>query len=286
VVPQPRYAQFLAADPSLFRVAPIARSTLNYGWGSFMQLELVTGFDAYNYRHYQRYIGLLTRGEILPDRHVVWTDVDRIARFDLLDALNVKYVLTTRAITAPPPQLALVKELLDEPAFVFYRGMTTTPFYIYENRSVLPRCYFATHLTPARDEQQALELALGLNLRETTIVEGGETTPVHLVAGEDATLRFVERKSDHHLLETHNPARGFAVLGEIWHPGWRATLDGEPIALHRTNVAQMGAWIPAGEHLLALTFRPLYWPIAVALSTLGAAGLLAVAWLAFRSRSD
>ncbi|MBW2294226.1 MAG: hypothetical protein JRG94_18220 [Deltaproteobacteria bacterium] len=286
VIPRPHYARFLAADPSLFRVAPIGRSTLNYGWGSFFQLELITGFDAYNYRHYERYIGLLTRGEIVPEGHVIWTDVNRIARLDLLDALNVKYVLTTRKIAAPPPQLVLVKELLDEPAFVFYQGMTTTPIYIYENQSVLPRSYFATELTPARDAQHALELALGLDLRETTIVEGPDTTPVQLDVGENAALRFVERKSDHYLLETHNQARGFAVVGEIWHPGWRATLDAEPITLQRTNIAQMGAWIPAGEHQLRLQFRPLYWSIAKLLSMAGTAGLIAVAWLALRSRSD
>jgi hypothetical protein len=286
VVPETRYAEILSSDPSLFRVAPIGRHTVNYGWGSFMHLELVTGFDAYNYRHYERYIGLLTRGVIPPDGHVVWTDLNGIARIDLLDALNVKYLLVNRLIPSPPPQLDLIKSFPNEPAFVFYGGLNTAPIHIYENGGVLPRSYFATEIAPARDEQQALELALRLDLRETTIVEGDDMGAARLDVPEDATLDFVDRKNDSYLLKSRNEERGFAVVGEIWHPGWRATLDGEPITLHRTNIAQMGAWLPAGEHQLALEFRPLYWSIARTLSQIGAIGFIALAGLAFKSRRD
>jgi hypothetical protein len=248
-----------------------------------MHLEFVTGFDAYNYRHYERYIGLLTRGVVPPDGHVVWTDVNGISRIDLLDALNVKYLITNRAIPSPPSQLALVADYPNELAFVFYSGMTRTHIRIYENLNVLPRSYFATELVPARDAQQALDLALEGDLRLATIVEGPDMAAHLLNVPDDATLDFVERRNDHHLLASHNDERGFAVIGEIWHPGWRATLDGDPIAIHRTNIAQMGAWLPAGEHLLELEFQPLYWPIARALSLTGAIGLVALGIAAFRS---
>jgi hypothetical protein len=286
VVPQTRYEEFLSSDSSLFRVAPIGRHTVNYGWGSFMQLELVSGFDAYNYRHYERYIGLLTRGVIPPDEHVVWTDLNSIARIDLLDALNVKYLLVNRMIPSPPPQLGLIKSFPKEPAFVFYGGLNTAPIHIYENGGVLPRSYFATEIAPARDEQQALELALRLDLRQTTIVEGDGMAPTSFDVPENATLDFVDRKNDSYLLESRNDERGFAVVGEIWHPGWKATLDGEPIKLHRTNIAQMGASLPAGKHRLSFEFRPLYWTLARALSLIGAIGVIALTGLAFKSRLD
>ncbi len=41
---------FLARDEDLFRVAPLGRATVNYGWSASMDLQLVTGYDPFNYR--------------------------------------------------------------------------------------------------------------------------------------------------------------------------------------------------------------------------------------------
>ena len=67
-------------------------------------------------------------------------------------------------------------------------------------------------------------------------------------------------------LQTQNRTRRFLVISEVWHPGWRAFIDGDELQLHRTNVALMGAWIPPGDHKLELSFRPVYWHLGVVIS--------------------
>ena len=48
------------------------------------------------------------------------------------------------------------------------------------------------------------------------------------------------------------------VLGEIYYPaGWTATLGGEtPVPILRADYLLRAVPVPAGEHLLALTFAP------------------------------
>jgi uncharacterized membrane protein YfhO len=67
-------------------------------------------------------------------------------------------------------------------------------------------------------------------------------------------------------VETESPVKRFLVISEVWHPGWHAALDGTTQRLHRTNLALMGTWVPAGKHTLVLRFRPLYWIPGLAVS--------------------
>ena len=114
------------------------------------------------------------------------------------------------------------------------------------------------------------------------LVEESDATPGPQTMDAEGTIQFVARSADHYRLETKSTVPGFAVISEIWHPGWRATLDGEAIPLFRTNITQMGASIPSGTHQLDLHFRPLYWTTAKAITAGGLAALLTVGWMSFR----
>ena len=41
---------------------------------------------------------------------------------------------------------------------------------------------------------------------------------------------------------------GLLVVSEIYHPNWRATVDGEPAPVYRVDVAMRGVEVPAGRH--------------------------------------
>jgi hypothetical protein len=228
---------------------------------------------------------LLTRGAKGPDTPIVWTDVNAIARFDLLDALNVKYIVAPMELAKLPDAFSLAVRLDDEPAFAFYRGLSKQALYIYRNDGVLPRFRFAGEVVTVPTGAEAGDALQRVDLRRTTVVESREAGGDLAAPGPGASLKLVDRERDRILLETRNSAAGYAVISEIWHPGWRATLDGEPLPLNRTNVALLGAWLPAGEHALELKFRPLYWRAACGISAIGLVLTLGLTAIAFRRPS-
>jgi hypothetical protein len=63
------------------------------------------------------------------------------------------------------------------------------------------------------------------------------------------------------------PAAGYLVVNEAWFPGWYATVDERPAPVLRGNVIMQAVEIPAGQHAVALRFRPGYvlYPLALAL---------------------
>jgi hypothetical protein len=69
---------------------------------------------------------------------------------------------------------------------------------------------------------------------------------------------------------------GLLVQSEAWSPGWRATVDGQPAAIVRAQIAMRGIYLAPGEHVIDERFHtPGLWP-GLLLSLLGLAATLAL----------
>ena len=52
------------------------------------------------------------------------------------------------------------------------------------------------------------------------------------------------------------PDGGFLLLNDVWHPWWRATIDGAPVEILRANVIFRAVALPPGEHVVRFAFNP------------------------------
>jgi hypothetical protein len=73
---------------------------------------------------------------------------------------------------------------------------------------------------------------------------------------------------------------GELVVTDAAYPGWRATLDGQPVAIERVDLVARGVRVPAGRHTLEMRYRPASFRLGALLTLLGALGLA----LTFRTR--
>ena len=285
VVPAADYGGFLATDKGLFRIAPMDRMTVTYGWAAAMKLQLISGYEPFNLRHYQQYFHLMQSGQGQQEGAIVWTDVLRIARWDLFDALNVKYLLAPVPLRLPPDRFELVAHFRDQPVFVFYEGMGRTDVFIYRNKKLLPRVFWVERVVAAQGEDGARAEIQRNNLDNLAVVQGIGTQGASISASPGDRATVVEAADGYLAVETESQANRFLVISEIWHPGWHALLDGQELPLHCADLALMGAWLPAGKHRVVLEFRPLHWRVSISLSVLsGVAFLSLLAMHLIRSR--
>jgi hypothetical protein len=232
-------------------------------------------------QHYLRYLELLRTGAAPPARYRgAWIDLDRVARFDLLDAVGVRYLIAPASMESA--RLTLERIAPRQLVFVFYSGLRRRDLSIWRNASELPRARWVQRVLYAKDEDAAAARLEREDARETAIVIG---------EGSD---REIPQTSDQPQLTSWAPgevtvaARSdrerFLLFAEVWHLGWRATIDGSSAPLLRADLALMGLWVPAGEHRMIFRFRPLFWPLALGITIVSAAlcaGLLA--WTRLRS---
>lgn len=279
-VPETEYGRFLAADHDVFRVAPLTSRVIPYAWAARMGLQLISGYEPFNLRHYQTYDGLMQRGEVHVADAITWTDFTRIARWDLFDTLNAKYVVTPAPLRPLPDRFELVAQYQEQPLFVLYRGMYRTPVFVYRNAGARPRAFWANRIVSASGEDDALALIRRHDLRDVAIVEGVEAGEQPAPASSLGMARVVGAADGFLDVQTESPVRGFLVISEVWHPGWSVAVDGAAQQLYRTDLALMGTWVAAGKHTLVLRFRPLCWIPGLVVSLGSGAAFLGLAVIA------
>jgi uncharacterized membrane protein YfhO len=214
----------------------------------------VTGYDPFNFRRYQTYMDVLRYNRVIGDRAFVWLNVDRIARPDLLAALNVRYVVSPRPVDPAPSGFTLAHVYEDQPQFVFYQGMTKGPVYVYRNDRFLQRAFFVDAVQTVTDEAAMTDAVLDADVRQTAVVLGAQSGPSPHDGADAVTVR--ESRNGGLRLTTHAARRRFLVVSEVWNPGWRARVDGRDAALYQTDIALQGLWLDAGDHVVELRFWP------------------------------
>jgi hypothetical protein len=79
---------------------------------------------------------------------------------------------------------------------------------------------------------------------------------------------------------TDSPA--LLILSEIDYPGWQATVDGQSAPILRAYYTLRAVPVPAGEHVVELTFRPFSFTIGAIITVLSIFAISAAVFLAWR----
>ena len=226
------------ADP-VYRIA--ADQFTSKDFGSVLGLDSVTGMTSLQLASYA---GLISR-------------LDDYRRNILL---NVEVVATSGEFR--DPSYRLVSQWQD------YRYYAFGPTH--------PRAYFVQRALPAASEQAAADLVSAPDFDQWNAAAVLGPAPVvdspPLAPGETATL--VARSNNSLQIDATTESERLLVIANADYPGWRATVDGQPTPIIRTNVALQGVVVPAGQHTVRLQFLPTSFLLGLSLSALTWLGLL------------
>jgi hypothetical protein len=145
---------------------------------------------------------------------------------------------------------------------------------VEENASALARVSVPKGITWVPDADAARSALGSLDPAETSIVEAA---PRDLRQQPPAELAVVAYTGDTYQIRYSAVADTLIRIAVPYAPGWRAAVDGTPVAVQPVDYALSGVVVPAGAHQLTLRFRQNSFRLGAALSALGAAGAVFLA---------
>jgi hypothetical protein len=82
-----------------------------------------------------------------------------------------------------------------------------------------------------------------------------DATPAEALPGTARILRYANTEAD---IEVEALAGGFLVLNDVWHPWWRAEVDGSPADILKANVLFRAVAVTPGKHRVRFVFEPFH----------------------------
>ncbi|NLZ73509.1 MAG: YfhO family protein, partial [Bacteroidales bacterium] len=120
--------------------------------------------------------------------------------------------------------------------------------------------WFANHIEYVENANEEIERLKQVNPKETAIVNKEFKEKLnHITETKNdslAQIKLTQYEPNHLVYKVSTPKETLALFSEIYYPQWRATLNGEPIEMGRANYVLRAITIPAGEHVLEMTFNP------------------------------
>jgi hypothetical protein len=133
--------------------------------------------------------------------------------------------------------------------------------YVYENPRALPRVLLATEWRQARFDDLIRDGGWpDVDPRRTVLLEQAPQGFAGSVAAGRA--RIARYRNTDIAVEVDAPGGGLLVLNDVWHPWWRASVDGAPAEVLKANVLFRAVVVSPGRHVVRFTFHPFVGAIA------------------------
>ncbi len=165
---------------------------------------------------------------------------------------------------------------------------------VFENLGAMPRVWLVPEVLVLGDEEirtagqtSRLPDGRGFDPKRMGLIE----KPLSIEPGEadpNATARVTTLGDNTMEVRINSATAGFLITSDVYYPGWRATIDDQPVELYRANYAFRGVAVPAGNHLVKFAYQPrrFYLGVAVSLGCLLSLTGLGLVSLAKRKRKQ
>jgi hypothetical protein len=136
--------------------------------------------------------------------------------------------------------------------------------YVYENPRALPRVMLLTEWRRADFNELMRTGWPEVDPARTILLEQApETPPSRSSAGAGrGTARLLRYGNAEVVVDVEAPAGGFLMLTDVWHPWWRAEVDGNAAAILKADVLFRAVQLTPGHHEVRFTFHPVSGAIA------------------------
>ena len=246
--------QFLQADPGLHRL-DIATGAWQPSLPQMNQLYSIRGvFNPLDLANYSAYINAVGyRGA------------------PLYNLLGVKYVVGGK--NTPPGDTTFIIPVFDADPNVI----------VYLNTRALPRALVLHNAIAVGSDEAAFDLIHrdDFDPAQTVVVKNGQPLSQTPTSAPIEILQY-DLNQSRFRVTTDQPA--YFLLSDIYHPDWRASVDGQETEIFAADYALRAIYLEPGSHEIRFWFRPVSWQIGLALTAVSWLSLLLYGWRKMAAR--
>jgi hypothetical protein len=240
----PALVDFLQRDTELFRIDSEPASAWQSDAGAMHAVADIRGiFNPLGLAAYDTYLGGMgPRGSAL------------------YNFLNVKYVLAEKG--NPPGDARFKLAFSSDPQIDVYLNAAALPRVMLIYQSILvnsgEQAWAAIH-QPEFDPSRQV------------VVEGG---PVLNETPSSGTLTVRHWDPNNIVLDVTTSMPTYAVLSEVYYPGWHVEVDGQAAKILPADFAFRAVYLEPGTHRVRMFFQPASWTLGLAISAVTWCALL------------
>lgn len=219
-----------------FRVLDLSVNTFNDSHPSYWH-KSVGGYSPTKLQRYQDLIDRYISSEMKQIVNVVNAEgtvqgvEDNFPKTPVLNMLNTKYVIVDGNF---PP---------------------------VENFNRYGNCWFVDDVICANGAEEEIGLLKNTNLRHKAVVRKDIIADISLDSAPQSLMdmsdiRLTSYKANELRYSYVADRDRLAVFSEIWHPGWKATVNGEPLEILRADWVLRAAVIPQGDGEIVMRYDP------------------------------
>lgn len=226
---------FLKEQRGVFRIFPVTPESFMDNTYAYNGIQSIGGYSPAKLKIYQT---------MLDSTLYAATDSLLPWNLNILNMLNVRYLLVPGRLPGNRFEIAFFDQS---------KRLVT-----YENRSALPRAWYASNVVVAPDDHQTFAALNSptFDPARTAIVGTPLSQPV-TPQDSSARLRITEYQSRRISLTTETAGTALMVLSEVYYPaGWKAFIDGQEAEIIRTNYVLRSVVIPSGVHNVVFSYDP------------------------------
>lgn len=219
-------------------------------------VQKVLGYEPFTYLRYGLFFDALTVEGSKLDPAGFQPLSFRDIRKPLADLAGVRYAILPAKQRELPGWKRLQSGSVPQEISLPDQSPRELPFTIFENETALPRAFVIGQVTRAgeavRGQSPARQLEK-IDPRATVLlprdVWSNDVSRSPLV---EATIESYSANEVR--LRASSPGHGYLVLTDLFHPGWTATVDGQPTTVLPANIAFRAVPLPPGEHDVVFHF--------------------------------
>lgn len=186
---------------------------------------------------------------------------------NVLNLLNVKYIITSREINNPAVQFVFEEKI----KYIFTRkklyhlgiqriSQSKDNIKIYKNKTNINTYAFVVHKHQrAKNKDEALKLLTdkNFNFRDTVIIEDNIKFKGKNKMFLNNRFSVFDRKGFRIFMNSP----GYLVLSQSFYPGWNAYINGKEAKIYPANYALQAVYLTKGENIVDFVYEPLSFKI-------------------------